>query len=87
MADIFMFGILGGGARSSLVSRPRRMPPMPSLVKLKVRIIIVFRFRLDLKVPNSEGGVGFFAEIVIVGNKLLMSDLFRIWFLVNGRSH
>lgn len=70
-----MFGILGG-ERGGTGCRRR--------VHREIKRWHYARFSLwdDLKVPNSGGGDRFFAMIVIVGNKLLMSNLFRISFLV-----
>lgn len=75
MADIFMFGIPLWSGIARCHSAPR-MPPIPHEIKGTIfnRPFSLGRF----KSPEfRSGGWSFFAMIVIVGNKLLMSDLFR----------
>lgn len=46
---------------------------------MKLKLVFFFSLRPDSKVPNSAREDAFFAMIVIEGNKLLMSDLFRVY--------
>lgn len=51
------------------------MPVMPC----EIKVSLFFSLRPDSKVPNTAREDAFFAMIVIEGNKLLMSDLFRVY--------
>lgn len=69
MADIFIFGILQRRAGSR---------PSPNAADAMWKLRIPFFTSAPIQSPEFLSRVSFFAMIVIEGNKLLMSDLFRV---------